>query len=78
MAPQITFDKSATELVLKQFDKTVDEEGYIIEDSENGDRVLTPEGEEIKKSELAGVAEGSQVFVEDNFVSLINFAKGQK
>lgn len=74
MPPAITFDESATDAILDEFNKAVDEEGYIIE-ADTGERVLTPEGEEITKEEFAGIAKGSEIFVEDNFVSLINHVK---
>lgn len=75
MAPNITFDESAIDHILSEFGKKIDDQGYVVEDSSEEERVLTPEGEEIRAAELAGIAKGSQIFVEDNFVSLINFAK---
>jgi len=70
MSPQITFDDSAAEMVLDEFGKAVDEQGYIVE-ADTGNRVLTPEGEEIPIQNFGGIAKGSQIFIEDNFVSII-------
>lgn len=75
--PELTFDEEATDFVLSMFDKEVDEEGYIVE-SETGDRVLTPEGTEIRAEDLGVIAKGSQEFVEDNFVSLLNYVDRQR
>lgn len=77
MSPDLTFDESAIEYILEEFDKDVDDQGFIIE-AESGERVLTPEGEEVPVSEFGGIAKGSEVFVEDNFASLINYVKRQQ
>lgn len=77
MSPSVTFDDSAVEFILSEFDKSVDEEGYIIE-SETGERVLTPNGEEITAEEFGGIAEGSEIFIEDNFVSILDHVKRRR
>ena len=77
MCPQITFDESTDEFILDAFDKSVDSEGYIIE-AETGERVLTPEGEPIPIEEFGGIAKGSEIFVQDNFVSVLNQVKRQR
>ncbi|MFB6208805.1 MAG: hypothetical protein ABEJ56_01555 [Candidatus Nanohaloarchaea archaeon] len=71
---KVTFEKDAIEGVLEVFDKEVDEDGYIVE-SESGERILDREGENIKKDELGGVKKGSEIFLNDNFSSLVDFVK---
>ncbi|MFB6215704.1 MAG: hypothetical protein ABEJ72_01865 [Candidatus Aenigmatarchaeota archaeon] len=75
MSPDITFEESAVEDLLSQFNKTDDDEGFIVEDSKEQERVLTPSGEEIRAEELGGIASGSEIFIEDNFVSILDFVK---
>lgn len=73
----VTFEKDAVDHVLASFDKTVDDQGYVInEDSE--ERVRTPEGEEIKAEELAIVADGSDLFIDDNFASLVKHVERRR
>jgi len=74
MSPQLTFTEDATEFILEGFGKTVDEEGFIIE-QESGERVLTPAGEEIEADDLGGIANGSEIFVEDNFASVVDYVE---
>lgn len=73
----VTFEKNAVEHVLASFDKTVDEQGYII-DEDSEERVRTPEGEEVKAEELAIVADGSDLFIDDNFASLVNHVERRR
>lgn len=77
MSPDLTFDESAVEYILEEFDKDIDEEGFIVE-ADSRERVLTPGGEEVPVSEFGGIAKGSEIFVEDNFASLIDYVKRQK
>lgn len=74
MSHSLTFDDSATEFVLEAHGKTVDEEGYVA-DTETGERVVTPEGDEILASEFAGIEKGSTRFLDDNFESLVEHVK---
>lgn len=76
MSTDVTFEESALEPILAAFDKDIDDEGYIVE-AETHERVLTPEGEEILAEELGGIAEGSEMFIEDNFVSVIEYVKSR-
>ncbi len=71
----ITFSKEAKKDILGLFDKTVDEEGYIVEQSNLKQRVLTPKGEEIRFDEWAGIMKGSETFVKSDMFSLIELAK---
>lgn len=72
---RIVFDKDAIDRVLKVFGKTVDDEGYIVEDVGDKERVLTPEGEELRKDELGVIASGSEIFIDNNYASLVDYVK---
>ena len=63
------------DLILEALDKTTDKEGYIVEKSNTKERVLTFEGKELKKEDFGGIEKGSEVFIENNLVSLINLIK---
>lgn len=77
MSPTLTFDQSATEFVLESFDKEVDDEGYII-DADTGERETTPSGDPIKKEEFTGVEDGSTLFLDDDFMTLVDHIKRQR
>ncbi len=64
----ITFDKSAKEFILSSLGKTIDDEGYIVDDSK---RVPSLDGSLITKDEFAGVIKGSELYVKSDIVSLI-------
>lgn len=66
----ITFEESAKEVILSFFNMTIDSEGFIIE-KETGQRAITPEGEEIRLEEFAGIGKGG-VFIKSDLPSLIN------
>lgn len=68
---KMTFEPEAATHVLSAFGATTDEEGFIV-DRESGDRVTTPDGESITVDELAMIEHGSNVFVDDNFASLVD------
>lgn len=70
----ITFDKSARKFVLASFNKTTDDEGYIVEKSNPKQRVLSPDGEEVKETEFAGVKKGSEVFIKSDLMSIIELS----
>jgi len=67
----ITFEKSLKTFVLDIFDKDVDAEGFIVEKEDPKQKVLTRDGEEIKKREFAGVRKGSEIFFKSDISSLI-------
>lgn len=69
----ILFDKSARRDIIDLFDKSVDSENYIIE-KENGQRVLSLDGEEIKIRKFAAITKGSESFVRSDLVSLMHLA----
>ncbi len=74
MKKTITFDKSASQFILDTFNKSVDQEGYIVEKDNPRQRVLTSDNEEIKLDEFAGIKKGSEVFIKSDLVSLIKLS----
>jgi len=70
----ITYDESLKNEILSIFNKGVDGENFIVEKDTNL-RVLTPEGEEVKLGEFAGISKGSEVFIKSDIRSLIKHAK---
>ena len=74
MPQAITFSKSARKNVLKLFGKTIDNEGYIVEESDKCQRVLTTEGEPVLFRDFAGIRKGSEVFIKSDLPSLISMA----
>lgn len=73
---EVTFEDEAVEHIVASFDASIDDEGFIVDD--DGNRVPTPEGEQIKAEDLALVEHGSTLYVEDNFASLVNHAERQR
>ncbi len=51
----ITFDAGLKLEILSCFNKTVDDSGYIVECDDPGQRVLTPNGEDVALDEFAGI-----------------------
>lgn len=72
----VLFDQNTVDFVLDVLDKTTDSQGFIVEKG-SMERVITPEGIEIRKSELGLVVKGSQKFIMSDLDSLMKFAKGQ-
>ncbi|MBU2616182.1 MAG: hypothetical protein KKC19_03705 [Nanoarchaeota archaeon] len=71
----ITFKEESKIDLLELFEKTLDDDGYIVEIDNVNQRVLTPKGEEIHISEWAGVIKGSETFVKSDAFSLMEIAK---
>jgi hypothetical protein len=67
----ITFDSASRKEILSFFGKTVDDEGYIVEVDNPSQRVITPDHEEIKEDEFAGIRKGSEIYIKSNLPSLI-------
>jgi hypothetical protein len=74
---EMTFESEATEHILASVGASVDEEGYVV-DEEEETRITNPDGEEIKVDELAIVEDGSTIFVDDNFDSLVKHVERQR
>lgn len=77
MSPNIVFEESRADYLLDLFDKTEDEEGYIV-DPETDQRVTSPDdGQPIKTEELGVVGRGSEIFVRDEVDSIVEFVNTQ-
>ena len=72
MENTITFEKKAKLEILQAFNKTVDENGYIVEKDDPGKKVLTIDGEELRLEDFAGIRKGSAIFIKSDLVSIIN------
>ena len=70
----ITFDNSVKPDILDFFGKMVDDNGYIVEKGNASQKILTPDGDELKIEEFAGIKRGSEVFIKSDLMSLINLA----
>jgi len=68
----ITFEKEAKIEILEAFNKTVDENGYIVEKENHSQRVLTIDGEELKLEDFAGIRKGSEIFIKSDLLSIID------
>lgn len=66
----ITFDKSAKSFILSALDKTINNDGYIV-DNVTGKRVPSIDGSYITEDEFAGVIKGSEIYVKSDIISLI-------
>lgn len=69
----IVFNESTKSFILSLFDKSIDDEGYIIEDSTKT-RVLTPSGDEVLAKNFAGFTPGSEIVLTKDLPSLLQFA----
>lgn len=67
---KMTFKQGATKHLVECFGKTVDPQGYVV-DEETGERVQY-RGEDVKAEDLAMVEHGSDIFVDDGFASLVD------
>jgi len=74
----ITFDSSAKRDILDFFDKTVDNEGFIVEKDNPDQRVLTVDGDEVHINKFAGLRRGSEIFIKSDLLSLIELADKMK
>lgn len=68
----ITFEKEAKLKILEAFNKTIDENNYIVEQENPLQKVLTIDGEELKLEDFAGIRKGSEIFIKSDLVSIIN------
>lgn len=74
---KIIFNSTSKDWVLNVFNKSVDSEGFIIENSDDQERVITPEGREISLKELAVIKKGSEKFISGDLTSLMKFTKNE-
>ena len=70
----ITFDKEAKKQILEFFDKTTDQEGYIVEKDNPSQKVLSADGQPLTLQEFAGIRKGSEIYIKSDFNSLIDVA----
>jgi hypothetical protein len=73
----IVFDKSARSFVLEAFDKTTDDEGYIVEKNTTN-RVIATDGTNVKEDRFAGIRKGSEVYIKSDLISLIELCDDLK
>ncbi len=71
--PRLSFGHCAQDFVLAAFGKAKDKEGYIVE-QDSGERVLAPDGTEVRAEDFAGLRKGSEVFVKSDIDSLFEAA----
>ena len=71
---KITFDDSAKKDVLSILDKTVRDDGIIIE-KKSREPVLTTENEELHIRDFGGVQKGSEIFIKKDLISLMRLVK---
>jgi hypothetical protein len=71
----IVFDEQSKKALLEIMKKSVDSEGFIVENDNPTERVLTKEGEEIKLEEFAGVRKGSEIFIKNDINSILELAE---
>ncbi|MEK7524870.1 MAG: hypothetical protein AAB548_00665 [Patescibacteria group bacterium] len=70
----VSFNDGARSFILESFGKVVDKENYVVEMSDPSQRVLTPDGDEIRFDQFAGIKKGSEVFIKSDIVSLVRLA----
>ncbi len=70
----ILFDKSAKKELLSFFGKIEGTEGYVVEKDNPTQRVLSPDGEEVKIEKFAAIIKGSEAFIESDLISLLRLA----
>ena len=71
MMNTILFDNSAKPFILDAFDKTINEEGVIVEKGNPDQRVFSVDGEEIEEKNFAGIKKGSEIFIKSDIISLM-------
>ena len=74
--PKLLFNQKALPLILRAFNKTINADGIIVEES-TGEPILTPEGEELTQEKFGGIKKGSEIFIKDDLLSVINIAEGK-
>lgn len=68
----ITFDKSARKYILNVFNKSVDDEGFIVEKDNPEQRVLAQDGQQVEYENFAGIRKGSEIFIKSDLISLMH------
>lgn len=73
--PKLIFSQSSLPLILEAFGKSVNKQGMIVEAS--GEPVLTPEGQELAAANFGGIKKGSEIFIKDDLLGIMNLAEGK-
>ena len=73
--PKMLFTAKALPFILEAFGKSINEDGLIVD--ENGEPVLTPEGDIIHYSKFGGLKKGSEIFIKDDLYSIMNLSEGK-
>lgn len=69
----LKFERGAERRVIECFDKTVDSEGYIIDEETRKREEYR--GKEVHIDDLGVIEDGSTRFVDDSFASLVDFVE---
>lgn len=72
---KVTYSNELTSLVLDAFNKTVDEEGYVVEKNNTSQRVLTQDGKQIPVKFFGGIKKGSELYVSSDLPSIMELCK---
>jgi hypothetical protein len=73
MTKVITFDTAAKPLILQIFGITLDSKSFLI-DKGTGERVYTPDGDEVQLEEFGAIEKGSVRVLKSDLPSLIELA----
>lgn len=68
----VVFDKSAQKFVIQAFGKDVDAEGFLVEKDHPKQRVISPDGIEIKETQFGGIKKGSEIYFGSDLVSIVH------
>ena len=74
--PRMLFNEAALPFILEIFGKEISEDGLIVE-SATGRTILTPEGEALTKEKFGGIKKGSEIFLKDDLLTVMNLADGK-
>lgn len=77
MSVKLTFDTSAKRDVLSFFNKEINEDGLIVEAS-NEEPVVGIDGSEVHEKEFAGIKKGSEIFLKTDLISMLKLADKKK
>lgn len=74
----LTFDESAADFILESFGREVDEDGFVY-DPESGEyETIDENGERLNVEHFAGVEDGSIIFLDDDFTTLVEHVKRRR
>ena len=73
---KLLFNSNSACYILEAFGKSINTEGIIIEKS-TGEPVLTPEGDELTLENFGGIKKGSEIFLKNDLLSIINIVEGK-